>query len=175
MKKISNLLILMLVISMLVIPVQAKDIELLSAGTPNAKLDASAIKLESVDYNLGIRSVDVNGNEDMYKHDIDLDEGFRLLDLELTLVPGNDNADKYLDLVKFGLGDVQDPTSTYNLQVKEYGLYDFGVKRTERDYYYNDASKDTKEDAADTRAEYDLTEYDFTRTRDTMHLTISPE
>ncbi|KXS43800.1 MAG: hypothetical protein AWU54_912 [Candidatus Frackibacter sp. T328-2] len=184
MKKLSSLLVLMLVMSILVVPVQAKDINLMSAGTPNAKIDTSAIKLESVDYRLGIRSVDVSGNEDMYKHDIGLNDGVRLLNLDVTLVPENDGVDKYFDLVRFSLGDIADPTPTYGIRVKEYGLYDFGVKRTEREYYYNDASLDTQVAATDdpnttedetARNEYDLTEYDFTRTKDSMHLSIAPE
>ncbi|SDC39890.1 MULTISPECIES: hypothetical protein [unclassified Candidatus Frackibacter] len=163
MKKIKCSLTLILVLSILVVPVHAKDINVMKAGTPNAKLDTSALKLEAVDYKLGLRSVSVDGNKGVYNSDINLDDGLRLLNLDATFVPTTDKADRYLDLARFSLGDVGDPTPTYELKLKEYGLYNFGVKRSERDYVYENG------------ADADHHTYDFTRTQDSMHLTITPE
>lgn len=45
MKKASVLLTMVLVLSIMVVPVQAKSINLMKQGTPNAKIDPTAFKL----------------------------------------------------------------------------------------------------------------------------------
>lgn len=90
---------------------------------------------------MGYRMVDVNGIENKYKEDINLDKGARLFNFNLHFAPEGKLKSFFdrLDLSLYNFGG--DPFETFALDVEKYGKYQFGFDRRKSAYYYNDMLK----------------------------------
>lgn len=141
---------------------------LLSPALPAAAQETSGDFSGS--FRVGFRSVDVSGAERKYKEDYNLDDGPRLFDLTLRLVPEEGLrgvADEMtLDLANFG----GDPFETLSLGVRKHGSYDFRYHRRKSSYFYEDLI--LPPDLADVRLSSggDFHTFDFDRVRDSARL-----
>ena len=125
---------------------------------------------------LGWRAVDVGGNENKYREDIDLEEGARLFELNLDYHPAvgeNAFADRIeLDVDNFG----GDPFETLYFDMRRHGSYHFNYRRTKSAYFYEDIilpldlSQPSLSDAGDFH------HFDFDRVRDvaSFEVQLSP-
>jgi hypothetical protein len=84
---------------------------------------------------LGYRIVDVNGEEEKFKEDINLDDGARLFNLNFDLAPAKELRE-FVDQVNFEMNNFGgDPFETLRLGIRKYGGYTFNYHRTKSDYY----------------------------------------
>jgi hypothetical protein len=120
---------------------------------------------------LGVRSVDVSGTETKYKEDINLDDGVRLLGVELRYEPSTSDArvDR-LELDAAGLGG--DPFETIHFGVRKYGAYDLRLDRRRSQYFYEDTILPAALASVTGSTGGDFHHFDFERLRDTAALDI---
>lgn len=89
-------------------------------------------------FQIGFRSIDVNGNSDRYNQDINLEDGPRLFLLEVDYIP-EDSMRKFADKVTIDLNNLGgDPFETLSLAVQKFGRYDLRYDRRKSDYFYQD-------------------------------------
>jgi len=134
-------------------------------------LAASGGDLFSGEFLVGYRSVDVNGSEPKYMQHYNLDDGARLLNLDLDMKPGEGG---FADLVHFDLNNYGgDPFQTLDVTVKKYGKYDLSYSRRESTYFYEDVI--LPQDLADVRLSSggDFHHFDFDRVQDTASLSLN--
>ena len=86
---------------------------------------------------MGYRSVSVDGSQDKYREDVDLDDGPVLFDLKLRLVPEGQVrrfADEiYIDVANLGA----QPFETLTFGVTKRGAFKFKWDRRESSYFYD--------------------------------------
>ena len=90
------------------------------------------------DFLFGYRMVNLKGTDFKYKEDINLDDGFRLFNFNLSYTPTgklNSLFDR-LDINVYNYGG--DPFESFNLSVQKYGKYQFKYDRRKAAYFYND-------------------------------------
>ncbi|NJL28003.1 MAG: hypothetical protein HC897_08925 [Thermoanaerobaculia bacterium] len=118
------------------------------------------------EFSIGYRSVSVDGTENKYKEDINLDDGPRLFGLRMEWVPSlglRSKVDRIsVDVSNFG----GDPFETFGLKVQKYGRYDFDYRRTESDYFYQDIILPPELGSASLSNAGDFHHFDFRRVRD---------
>jgi len=113
---------------------------------------------------IGYRAVDVSGNDNKYREDIDLDDGPRLFELSFHFVPQEGDAAKQmvdrinLDVNNFG----GDPFETLSLGVQRFDRFEFRYNRSKSEYFYNDTLGTLP----------DLHGFDFERVRDHASLDL---
>jgi len=87
---------------------------------------------------IGYRNVDVSGQDNKYREDINLDEGPRLADLDFSLTPDGTLRD-FVDRIQLNVNDLGgQPFENIRLAVEKFGRFDFDYNRTESQYFYND-------------------------------------
>lgn len=106
----------------------------------------------------GYRSVKVDGSENKYREDVDLDSGFRLFTLNLK---GRPQQSRMLDRFDLRLDNVGgDPFIGHNLIIEKARLYKLEIDFKRMDYFYN--------------ASNDLHTVDFERRTGEIRLIINP-
>ncbi|MCZ6833818.1 MAG: hypothetical protein O7F11_08740, partial [Acidobacteria bacterium] len=86
---------------------------------------------------LGYRFVSADGNEDKYREDVNLSEGLRLFNVELSSYRADsDLMDEFLFSAS-GLGG--DPYTRAGLRLRKTGRYDLQIGYRSSDYFYRDA------------------------------------
>lgn len=123
---------------------------------------------------IGFRTVDVGGSNTKYREDYNLDDGPRLFDLNLHLIPDG-SLRSFADRVHLDMSNLGgDPFETISLGVEKFGSYNFRFDRRESDYFYSDIilPKELAGDPAIALAG-DFHTFDFRRVRDTASLDIT--
>ncbi len=89
-------------------------------------------------FQIGFRSVDVNGSQNKFDEDINLEDGPRLFRLEVNYIP-EDELRKFADRVMIDVNNYGgDPFETLSLSVEKFGRYDFSYDRRKSAYFYED-------------------------------------
>lgn len=154
----------------LVIALAAVAAMALALGTPALAGDDNQLDGE---FRIGYRFVDVDGTENKYKEDINLDEGVRVFEVRLDWsAPTGTNAaaDRIsLDVDNFG----GDPFESLHFSAQKYGKYDFRYDRNKSTYFYEDIILPIAlaGDPAIARAG-DFHHFDFDRVRDSAQLNV---
>lgn len=112
-------------------------------------------------FQVGYRTVDVNGIYNKYKEDINLEKGPRLFDFNLHYVPGGKLKTFFnrLDVRVTNFGG--DPFETFSIALEKYGTYRLNYDRRKSAYFYSDIL-----------AAGDYHTFDFERSHDTGKLKI---
>jgi len=86
----------------------------------------------------GYRFVDTNGTVERYKQDINLDDGLRLFNFNLQIVPNETfkNLFDRIDINMYNFGG--DPYETFRLAIQKSGRYKFQYDRKKATYFYAD-------------------------------------
>lgn len=115
---------------------------------------------------VGVREVDVDGDDSKYRQHVNLDSGPRLFGLEMTFAPGpgNGNAPDRVNVSATGLGG--DPYSTISAEVRKYGAYSFEYEHRESEYFYDDLLIDPADIIPSASNAGDFRTFDFERVQD---------
>ncbi len=114
----------------------------------------------------GYRFVDTSGADFKYKEDINLDDGVRLFDFNLSYRPG-DKLKKLLDRLDINVYNFGgDPFETLRISVQKNGKYKFLYDRKKAAYFYHDLHE------VGSGGLYDLHTFDFERISDSGMLKI---
>lgn len=96
---------------------------------------SSGFRLDG-DLLFGYRIVDSDGRFAKYREDIDIDDGFRLLQGKMTFVPGGDEPAGWFDRIEIeGNGLFGDPYERWGLEVRKAGSYRLQVRNRSADYF----------------------------------------
>jgi hypothetical protein len=122
----------------------------------------------------GFRLVDVGGQANKYREDINLESGPRLFDLRFEFVPNvgfRSAVDRVnVDLDNFG----GDPFEALRIGVRKYGAYKFDYRRTKSTYFYNDIILPVSEVEDVSKAQAgDFHHFNFDRIRDVASLEMN--
>jgi opacity protein-like surface antigen len=111
---------------------------------------------------LGYRFVDTSGTAERYKQDINLDEGLRLFNFNLQILPNETfkNLFDRIDINMYNLGG--DPYETFRLAIQKSGKYKFQYDRRKSNYFYADQHE------IDGGHLYNPFTFNFDRTMDSM-------
>lgn len=136
---------------------------LLLFGLMAARLAAAA---SSGHVDVGVREVDVDGDEAKYEQQVNLDSGPRLFGLGFSFepAPGTGNAPDRVSLQASGLGG--DPYQNIRAEIRKYGAYRFTYERDQSDYVYHDLLIDPADADVEASTGGDFRSFDFRRTRD---------
>ncbi len=89
-------------------------------------------------FQVGLRSVDVDGREEKYREDWNYDDGPRLFNLNLELVPPDELRERFdrieIDLTNFG----GDPFETARFSIQKYARFRFDFEHRMSAYFYDD-------------------------------------
>ncbi len=96
-------------------------------------------------FELGFREVDVSGNEDKYREDVNYTKGPRLFSLDLNIVPGTKGG-QYFDLFNVTASNMGgDPYEHLSFTLKKHSKYNFRYTRNRLTYFYKDIIKPEEE------------------------------
>ncbi len=121
---------------------------------------------------MGVRKVNVSGDENKYRQQLNLDSGPRLLGLELAFEPGTGSgqAPDRVAVSAYGLGG--DPYSSIEAEVRKYGAYDFEYQHRESEYYYDDLLIDPADIVPSASNGGDYRTFDLKRVQDAADFQI---
>lgn len=123
-------------------------------------------------FQLGFRSVDSSGRSEKFREDINLEDGPRLFQLDLELVPvagGRRFADRIeLEIDNYG----GDPFETLSFRVRKRQNYNFRYQRRKSDYFYEDLILPLELSTPALSDGGDFHHFDFTRVHDDADLRI---
>jgi predicted porin len=149
---------------------------LVAAGIPLGAIPAAGFGMNAGDLDghieVGVRSVDVDGDEAKYHQHVNLDDGVRLLEARFSYRPSATDAPGP-DLVLFearGLGG--DPYENIKIEVREYSRYRLQYRRHVSDYFYEDLLIDPDLASIEGSTGGDFHHFDFERTRDLFALDL---
>lgn len=110
----------------------------------------------------GYRFVDTSGAAERYKQDINLDDGLRLFNLNLQIMPNETFKSLFdrIDINMYNLGG--DPYETFRLAIQKTGKYHFQYDRRKSNYFYADQYE------TDGGQLYNPFTFDFDRTMDSF-------
>lgn len=92
------------------------------------------------DFLAGYRFVSVEGSDELYRQDLDLDSGLRLFRLDLAYEPSESNRD-YCDFLWLDIGNLGgDPSETVSFGARKYGRYDFRFNHYTSSYFFSNTS-----------------------------------
>lgn len=121
---------------------------------------------------VGYRSVDVSGDTTKYAEDVDLDDGPRLFDLTLDLVPGS-GIRPLVDRIRLDMSNYGgDPFETLSLDVVKRGTFDFRYDRRTSEYFYEDLILPHDQASIPLSNVGDLHHFDFERVQDSADLDV---
>jgi len=121
---------------------------------------------------VGYRSVDVGGDGTKFAEDVNLDDGPRLFDLTLDLVPGS-GIRPLVDRIRLDLSNYGgDPFEALRLDVVKRGTFDFSYDRRKSDYFYQDLILPHDQASIPVSNVGDLHHFDFERVQDRADLEI---
>ena len=115
---------------------------------------------------LGIREVDVAGDENKYRQHVNLDSGPRLFGLSFAFepAPGNTAAPDRLTFDAHGLGG--DPYQNLRVDIRKFGGYRFTYEHRQSDYFYEDLLIDPDDIDIEASNGGDFRTFDFRRIHD---------
>lgn len=121
---------------------------------------------------LGLREVDVQGDENKYDQYLNLDSGARLFGFNTRITPTEPNGSvpDLIDLQIRGLGG--EPYESALISVKKYGAYRFRYRRHKSDYFYEDLLIRPEDASSEGSTGGDFHHFDFERVRDAANLDI---
>lgn len=121
---------------------------------------------------LGYRSVDVGGELDKYREDVNLGDGPRLMDLDLSFVPEGELR-TLVDRVRVDVDDLGgEPFESLRIEAQRHGRYDFEYNRHESDYFYQDQLFPADDVNVRSARAGDFHTFDFRRVRDRASLGV---
>lgn len=139
---------------------------LVALSSPLAAKDEKAKKEKSGDefsgsFMIGYRGVDVDGKQEKYKEDYNLQDGPRLFHFDLFYKP-NGKVKKLFDSLSLHVYNFGgDPWESFGINVAKYGKFKFKFEHTKSNYFYNDMMKG-----------HDFHTFDFDRVTDAGHLKV---
>jgi len=121
---------------------------------------------------LGLREVDVQGDENKYDQYLNLDNGPRLFGFSARFAPFEPQGSMpdLLDVRITGLGG--EPYESLGLTVKRHGAYRFRYNRQKSDYFYEDLLIRPEDASVEGSTGGDFHHFDFERVRDTASVGI---
>jgi len=120
----------------------------------------------SGNFRIGYRFVDTSGAEFKYKEDINLDNGVRLFDFNLSYSPSK-KFEKLFDRLNINIYNYGgDPFESFRISLQKYGRYNFQYDRRKSAYFYHDLHE------GESGELYDLHTFDFERIADSGMLKI---
>ncbi len=122
---------------------------------------------------VGYRSVSVDGQNNKYMQDYNLQKGPRLFNLNFVLKPDK-QLRGFADRIQLTVNNYGgDPNESMHLGIEKYGAYNFQYSRTKDTYFYNDII--LPEDIANSRIEEggDFRTFNYQHVRDVGRLDIS--
>ncbi len=123
-------------------------------------------------FSIGVRSVDINGADNKYKEDFNLDDGPRLFDFHFNLVPSGADR-KYADQIRLEVQNLGgDPFENIHFGIRKYGKYNLYYNRTKSDYFYSDTLLPHAFSSLTNSNGGDFHTFDFERVRDHAKLNI---
>ena len=123
-------------------------------------------------FQLGVRSVDVEGRQEKYREDLDLETGPRLFLFDLDLVPPADMR-QYLDHVEVSLNRIGgDPFESLRFKIDKYGRYSLKWEQRKSAYFYEDLVLPPELASPELANVGDLHTFDFDRVRDSASLSL---
>ena len=122
---------------------------------------------------VGLREVSLSGDESKYRQHVNLDDGARIFGLSLRFAPSKEagHVPDLIELNASGLGG--DPYQNIDLQIREYGGYQFKYSRRQSDYFYDDLLIDPTAASIEKSTGGDFHKFDFERVRDSVSLDIN--
>jgi hypothetical protein len=113
------------------------------------------------EFEVGFRYVDVGGNEDKYREDVNYTKGPRLFKLDLNLTPGA-GAEKFFDLLNFNASNLGgDPYEHFGITIKKYRKYNLRYTRNRLTYFYKDIIKPVEESTLGLSDAGDFHQFNF--------------
>ena len=124
---------------------------------------------------LGTRSVDVEGAATKYREDINLDDGIRVFDIDVSYRPTD--ADARLDDLTFRTNNLGgDPFESIHFSARKFGAWKLKLDRRRSDYFYEDTILPAALASVAGSTGGDFHHFDFERVRDSasLELAVSP-
>lgn len=137
-------------------------------------LCAAAIHGEELtgDVEIGWREVDVSGDRNKYREDLNLDDGPRLLGLKFSFEP-DEGDDRLPDRIEGSVSNLGgDPYEHLHFSVREHGSYRFNFDRSRSSYFYEDILILPVDASIEGSTGGDFHHFDFERVRDDLDLTV---
>jgi hypothetical protein len=133
---------------------------------------ASAADEISGHVEVGVREVDVQGDENKYDQYLNLDSGARLFGFSARFAPAEPRGSTpdLIDVQLSGLGG--EPYERVAVAVKKYGAYRFRYSRHKSDYFYEDLLIRPEDASVEASTGGDFHHFDFERVRDAASLEI---
>ena len=121
---------------------------------------------------VGVRQINLHGDESKYEQHINLGDGARLFGLSMRFAPEDPSASApdHVDLHINGLGG--DPDESVALSVRKYGSYRFRYNRHRSDYVYDDLLIAPGSASVEKSTGGDFHQFNFERTRDNASLGV---
>ncbi len=139
---------------------------------PRPEIPPSVPESFTGSFQLGLRSVDVDGRVEKYREDYNLKDGPRLFNLNFEFVPSSDRR-PVVDRVEFDLNNFGgDPFETLRLSVEKHGRYHLEYDRRKSSYFYEDIILPLALGSAALANAGDFHTFDFDRVRDAASLEI---
>jgi hypothetical protein len=124
-------------------------------------------------YEIGLRSIDLDGSEAKYKQHLNLDSGLWLSGFGLTIEPNENNPltpDK-IEISASNLGS--EPYQNLSIGIRKYGSYRFSYKRQKSEYFYQDILIDLADEDPEMSNGGDFHSFNFDRVRDHLSLDVN--
>ncbi|MGD2113778.1 MAG: MtrB/PioB family outer membrane beta-barrel protein [Acidobacteriota bacterium] len=122
---------------------------------------------------IGFRDVNIDGELNKYREDINQDDGPRLMDLDFSYTPDG-TIGEMVDRIQLDVDELGgEPFESIRLDVEKYGRYDFSYNRYESDYFYHDQLFPESEVSVRNARAGDFHTFDFRRVRDRASLDVN--
>lgn len=124
-------------------------------------------------FQVGFRSVDVDGSEAKYRQHLNLEDGPRLFNLNFELTPSDDMRHLFdrMDLAMTNLGG--DPFETIRFSVKRYGHFSLTYDRRKSTFFYDDTILPPELSDPELSNVGDLHRFDVDRVHDTVDFRLN--
>jgi hypothetical protein len=117
-------------------------------------------------FDVGFRSVDVGGNEDKFREDLNLKTGPRLFNLDVDVTPVGSSFFDVLSVRASNLGG--DPFESFGVTLRNYKRFSFNYRRNRSRYFYKDILLPPEEASVPLTNGGDFTTFNFDRHNDTF-------
>ena len=123
-------------------------------------------------WEIGFRSVDVDGSSNKYRQHLNLDDGLWLSGFGLVYLPEEKTAftPDRIEISASNLGS--EPYQNISIGVRKYGSYRFSYQRQKSEYFYQDILIDSSEENPEMSNGGDFHHFDFDRVRDRLNFDI---
>ena len=142
---------------------------LLACLTFTELLYATETENSSGYWELGIRSVDVDGSKEQYRQHVNLDNGVWLSGFGWVYMP-EENTALTPDRIEISASDLGDqPFQNLQIGIRKYGSYRFNYQRQKSAYFYQDMLIDPADENPEMSNGGDFHHFDFDRVRDQLN------